>query len=25
MKNKTWIDAHEGEIFSDNSQVENCK
>lgn len=22
---KTWIEAHEGEKFSDNSTVENCK
>ena len=25
MEKKTWIDAHENEVFSDNSYVENCK
>jgi hypothetical protein len=22
---KTWIEAHEGEKFTDNSKIENCK
>jgi hypothetical protein len=25
IKMKTWIEAHEGEKFTDNSKIENCR